>query len=245
MKRFNIVFVGMLAIASLAQAGLVGLWEFNNSTDLTSATIGTNLGLTGSHTAVAGIGAGDGAAQIGEGSFYTVTSGIGANGGGNYTNEWTLVYDIKCPLTAGYSSLLQTNTTNSNDGDLFTKSNGQIGVSATGNAPAGTVSADMWYRLVVRVDNDNLYELWKDGACVLNGTPQGVDGRFSLENVFLLFADEDGEEEPVDVSMVALYDEMLSGEAIQALAGAGSPIPEPATMVLLGLGGMLLARRQK
>ncbi|MEN6306457.1 MAG: PEP-CTERM sorting domain-containing protein [Anaerohalosphaeraceae bacterium] len=245
MKRLSIVLIGMLAVSSLAQAGLVGLWEFDNSADLTSATIGTNLGLTGSHTAVAGVSAGDGAAQIGKGSYYTATSGIGANGGGNYTNEWTLVYDIKCPLTAGYSSLLQTNITNSNDGDLFTKSNGQIGVSATGNAPAGTVSADTWYRLVVRVDNGNLYELWKDGVCVLNGTPQGVDGRFSLENVFLLFADEDGEEEPVDVSMVAFYDETLSGEAIQALGGAGSPIPEPATMVLFGLGGMVFVRRRK
>ena len=245
MKRFNVIFIGMLAIASLAQAGLVGLWEFNNPQNLTSATIGANLGLTGSHTAVAGIGAVDGAAQIGKGSYYTVTSGIGANGGGTYTNEWTLVYDIKSPLTASYSSLLQTNTANSNDGDLFTKSNGQIGVSATGNAPAGTVSADTWYRLVVRVDNGNLYELWKDGMCVLNGNPQSIDGRFSLENVFLLFADEDGEEELVDVSMVALYDETLSGEAIQVLGGAGNPIPEPATMVLMGLGGIVFVRRRK
>ena len=245
MKRFNVVFVGILAIVSLAQAGLVGLWEFTNAADLTAATIGNDLGLTGSHMAVAGVGAGDGAARIGSNSYYTVTHEIGANGGGNYTNAWTLVYDIKCPLTSGYSSLLQTNTANSNDGELFTKSNGEIGVSATKYAPAGTVSANSWYRLVVRVDNDSLYELWIDGVRVLDGTAQAIDGRFSLEDVFLLFADEDGEEEAVDVSMAALYDETLSVEAIQALAGAGSPIPEPATMVLLGLGGMFFVRRRK
>ena len=223
MKKVSVLFV-LLAVATLAQAGLVGLWEFTNATDLTAATIGNDLGLTGSHTAVAGVGAGDGAARIGSNSYYTVTHGIGANGGGNYTNEWTLVYDIKSPLTSGYSSLLQTNTANSNDGELFTKSNGEIGVSATKYAPAGTVSANSWYRLVVRVDNGSLYELWIDGVRVLNGTPQDVDGRFSLEDVFLLFADEDGEEEAVDVSRVALYDETLSDAAIQALGGVNTPI---------------------
>lgn len=249
MKRVSVVLIGMLAVASLAQADLVGFWEFNDSADLTAATIGTELGLTGSHTAVAGVNAGDGAAQIGKGSNYTVTSGIGANGGGNYTNQWTLVYDLKCPLTSGYSSLLQTNTTNSNDGDLFTRNDGRIGLGAPGYSATGAVPKDTWFRLAVRVDTGNLFQLWIDGVKVLEGNMSDnkmkVDAMFGLESTFLLFADEDGEEEAVDVSMIALYNETLSEEAIQALAGAGSPIPEPATMVLLGLGGMAFVRRRK
>ncbi len=249
MKRFNVVFIGMLAIASLAQAGLVGLWEFNNPENLTAATVGTDLGLTGSQTAVTGVSAGDGAAQIGGGSYYTVTNTVGANGGGSYTNEWTLVYDLKCPLTSGYSSLLQTNTTNSNDGDLFTRNDGRIGLGTTGYAPAGSVSANTWFRLAVRCDTGNLYQLWINGTKVLEGNMSDakmkVDALFGLEGTFLLFADNDGEEEAVDVSMVAFYDETLSVEAIQALGAAGSPIPEPATMVLLGLGGLFFSRRRK
>lgn len=223
MKRF-VVLVGMLAIASLAQAGLVGLWEFTNASDLTAASIGTDLVLSGSHTAVAGINAGDGAARNGVGSYYKVTNGIGANGGGGYTNEYTLVYDIKCPLAASYSSLFQTNKTNSNDGELFTRPDGRIGVQGTGYALAGSIVANTWSRLVVRVANGSLYELWINGVPVLSGTPQAVDGRFSLEDIFLLFADEDGEEEDVDVTRVALYDEALSAAAIQSLGGVTTPI---------------------
>ncbi|MEN6306456.1 MAG: LamG domain-containing protein [Anaerohalosphaeraceae bacterium] len=224
MKKLCVVFVGMLAIVSLTQAGLVGLWEFTNASDLTAATIGNDMVLSGSHTAVTGISAGDGAARIGSNSYYKVAHEIGANGGGIYTNKWTLVYDIKCPLTSGYSSLLQTNKTNTNDGELFTKSNGEIGLAATQYAPAGTVAANTWFRLVVRVDNGSLYELWINGVRVLSGTPQSVDGRHSLEDIFLLFADEDGEEENVDVTRVALYDETLSEAAIQALGGVTTPI---------------------
>lgn len=224
MKKFSVVFVGMLAFVSLAQAGLVGLWEFDDPTDLTAATIGNDLELTGSHAAVAGTDASDGAARIGSKSYYKVTNEIGTNGGGIYTNEWTLVYDIKCPLTSSYSSLLQTSPTNANDGELFTRPDGQIGVQATQYAPAGSVAANTWFRLVVRVKNGTLYELWINGARVLNGASQAIDGRFSLEGTFLLFADEDGEEENVDVTRVALYNETLSEAAIAALGNVTKPI---------------------
>ncbi|MEN6306458.1 MAG: metallophosphoesterase [Anaerohalosphaeraceae bacterium] len=218
----TIILLFILSGATQA-ATLAGQWDFNNPANLTAATIGNNLVLSGSHTAVAGVSAGDGAARIGSNSYYKVTNGIGANGGGNLTNEWTLVYDIKCTLTAAYSSFLQTNKTNTNDGELFTKSTGEIGVAATQYAPAGTVAANTWYRLVVRVDNGSFYELWIDGVRVLNGTAQAIDGRFSLENVFLLFADEDGEEEAVDVSRIVFYNGALSESEIQSLGGVLPP----------------------
>ena len=219
---FTVIILFILSGATQA-ATLAGQWDFNNPANLTAATIGSNLTLVGSHTAVAGVSTGDGAARIGSNSYYKVTNGIGANGGGNYTNEWTLVYDIKCPMTNSYSSLLQTSKTNANDGDLFTTSSGAIGVAETGYSPALTVNANTWFRLVVRVDNGSFYQLWIDGVRVLNGTVRPIDGRFSLENFFLLFADEDGEEEPVDVSMVVLYEGTLSESEIQALGGVVPP----------------------
>lgn len=223
MKKCGVLLL-LLAVATVAQADLVGLWEFNNSADLTAATIGPDLALTGSHTAVPGVGASDGAAQIGSGGHYTLTHGLAGNGGGTFVNEWTLVYDIKCPRTSKYSSLLQTNPANSNDGELFVKLNGAIGVGDTGYSPEGTVPANTWFRLVVRVACGSMYELWINGTRVLNGQTFPVDGRYSLESQVLLFADNDGEVATLDVSLLALYNATISEQEIQDLGPAGSPL---------------------
>lgn len=228
MKKRIVLFL-LLAVATVAQADLAGLWEFNNSADLTAATNGPDLALTGSHAAVAGVGATDGAAQLGVGSHYTVTHGIAGNGGGAFVNEWTLVYDIKCPLTKKYSALLQTTIANDDDGDLFVKkstdySKASVGVGDTGYA-LDAISANTWYRLVVRVDNANFYELWLNGVRIIRSeTIWAIDGRFALKSQFYLFADNDGEEDTIDVSLIALYDTALSEQEIQNLGPVGHPL---------------------
>ncbi len=226
----------------------VALWQFDNADQLGQATLGEDLVLTGTADAVAGIADGDGAARIGVGSYFTAANTVGPNGGdgsAEYTNQWTLLYDIKFPLSESYSSLFQTQPANSNDGDLFTRSSGALGVGATGYAAAGTLQADTWYRLIVRADNGNLFQLWLDGQKVLEGTSQGVDGRFGLEDTFLLFADNDGEEEPVDVSLIAFWGETLTENQISELGTAGVPVPEPASLSLLILGAASCLRRGK
>ena len=46
------------------------------------------------------------------------------------------------------------------------------------------------------------------------------------------------------MSDVAIWNEALTLDRIQALA-AGGPVPEPATMALLGIGGLLVLRRRR
>lgn len=228
MKKLS-VLLGFLAVIALAQADLVGEWDFNDPADLAAATVGPDLALTGSQTAVAGVNATDGAVRIGEGSHYTVTPGIAGNGGGSFVNEWTLVYDIKCPLTKKYSALLQTTIANNDDGDLFVKkstdySKASVGVGDTGYA-LDAIAADTWYRLVVRVDNGNFYELWLNGGRIIRSEATWpVDGRYALQSQFYLFADNDGEEDTIDVSLVALYDTALSEADIEGLGSAGTPL---------------------
>jgi len=221
MKRGVLLLI--LAVAAVAQADLVGLWEFNNAADLTGATVGPDLDLIGSHAAAAGVDAGDGAARIGPGGYYSLIHGLAGNGGGANLNEWTLVYDIKCPRTSKYSSLLQTSPANDNDGELFVKLNGAVGVGDTGYSPEETVQANTWFRLVVRVACGSMYELWMDGERVLNGQSYPVDGRYSLAPQVLLFADNDGEVAMLDVSLMALYNATLSEQEIQDLGPVGSP----------------------
>ncbi|GAA5496281.1 hypothetical protein Rhal01_02464 [Rubritalea halochordaticola] len=195
-----------------AYAGLVGWWKFDDAQDLTKASLGQDLGLVGSHQTATGYGPGDGAARIGVGSHYQMTHGIGANGGGSYTNEYTLVLDISYPAssTNTWMSLFQTASSNANDGDCFIRnSNGTIGLSATGYS-SWSLASDTWVRLVVSVDNGSSYKIYADGTQILNGSTQTVDGRFSLESVLLLFADNNGEDNPIDVTSVRIYDRALN-----------------------------------
>ncbi|WP_159435086.1 cadherin domain-containing protein [Rubritalea squalenifaciens] len=201
--------------------GLVGWWEFDNAADLTEAKVGQDLVLNGSDSAVSGKGSADVAARIGAGSNYRVNHGIDANGGGTQVNEYTLLLDVSYPSSSAgtWISLFQTNSGNGDDGDCFVRnSNGTIGVSATGYS-AYALSANSWARLVVTVDNGSFYRIYADGQQILNGSVQAVDGRFSFGDALLLFADNNGEDNTIDVTSARLYDRALTAAEVSALGG--------------------------
>lgn len=210
-------------------AELQGLWEFNDPNNLISTdTDGLPLTLNsgGVHAEVAGFDAGDRAVKIGVGSYYICQHGIAPNGGGNYVNEFTLLFDVKYPTSSSgrWMCFYQTNADNGNDGDFFVQSGtGKLGVAATGYT-AGTTKAETWYRIIVSVDNGSFYRIYVDGELWLQGTVQPVDGRFSLDPKVLLFADEDGEDAEMHVSTVAIWDKPLSDNEIFGLGKVGNPI---------------------
>lgn len=203
---------------------LIGLWEFDDSQDLTKATIGQNLVLTGFQDPTSGRITGDGAVRIGLGSHHAIQHGMTSNGGGNNVNEYTLVLDIKYPSNSQgkWISLFQTDASNGSDGDCFIRnSNASIGVSATGYS-SWALSPETWVRLAVSVDNGNFYRLYANGSLILEGTPQSIDGRLSLGSTLLLFADNNGEDNPIDVSTIRLYNTALSTTEVTALGNAFS-----------------------
>ncbi|MBN1854156.1 MAG: metallophosphoesterase [Pirellulales bacterium] len=203
----------------------VGEWNFDDPEDLVHATIGTDLALHGTDTAVAGFQPSDGAAEIGVGSYYTMHHGIDPNGGGNYVNEFTLAFDFMAPSINQWITFYQTNTTNSNDGDAFVRPvTGAIGVAATGYSSQG-IAPNTWYRLVISVDNGSRYDIYLDGEKILDGTPQSIDGRFSLDPTLLVFADENGEDNTIQVSHLAIYNWALS-DVQAAFLGSLSDAPE-------------------
>jgi hypothetical protein len=252
----------LVAVAALAlvptvpaQAELVGLWEFENGGGLTSATIGADLALTGSEAAVAGSGNGAdaGASQLAVGDYYTVTHGIGANGGGSCcTNEFTILWDVMYPAASAgsWKTLWQTAQPNNNDGDLFIRPSGPQGAIGTGDTgySANTTSADTWYRIVASVDSGSHFRVYVNGNEWLDGVAQPVDGRFSLDPTFHVFADNDGDDALMSVSNLAIWDSALDANAVGALGGAGRaiPVPEPAAllMALLAMAGAFGFRRR-
>ncbi len=236
MKRLSFWFL-IATLTVQVRAGVPapkGAWEFN-APDPASATIGAPLEIVGSAQGIAGVGAEDGAMTIGEGSYYVCTHGIAPNGDGAKVNEWTLLIDFSYPAGSlsdppnGYNDLFQTDPTNTDDSDWTTTSSGAIGIGAVGYSDAFgyTTQADIWYRMVVVVDNGVRHDLYIDGVEIFKGNQQGIDGRFSLADTLLLFAagnNQDGDDAPINVSTVAIWDIPLSSNEILTLGSAGESV---------------------
>ncbi|MBN2377309.1 MAG: PEP-CTERM sorting domain-containing protein [Sedimentisphaerales bacterium] len=272
----KLIFLGLvLGMATLAQAqtyvGMTGLWEFNDSSDLTKATVGNDLvslangGGAGSETATSGIVAGDGAVLSPLGSYFQCDHGISANGGGSWVNEFTLLFDVKYPeaSTGSWRAFYNTNWSNSNDSEYFIHpSDESWGVGDLGytDGAYGTFfsSSETWYRVVMSVNLETdtslaYHDLYIDGVKVDDHkkTALGLDGRFSLYTKesstpwVVLCGDNDGDDAEMHYSNIAIWNRPLDATEAAALGTAGNPIPEPATMALLGLGGLALIRRKK
>ncbi len=248
--KISLFVVSMAISAGVLQAGVpapVGVWDFNGP-DPNVATVGANLELVGTCAITAGIDGGDGAIIIGEGSYFRCTHGISANGGGSNVNEWTLLIDFSYPtaslddLPEGYSDMLQCDPTFTQNAAWTIKGNasgaaGSVGIGAVGYSDAyGYVTQpETWYRMVVPIDNGVLFDLYMDGIMIFAGNPQAVDSpRFSLqvtspEDVVLLFASDDGDDAPIRVSKVALWDQPLAHQFCCALKGPGDTL-DPANL---------------
>jgi len=199
----------------------VGAWEFDDPANLLKASAGNDLVLAGQHIAIPGIGAGDGAARIGIGSYYRCQHGIAPNGGGGFVNEYTLLFDFRIPRLGPWYCFFQTNPANANDGDCFVRaSDGAIGVGQTGYSGA-RAQPGVWQRLLVSVDHaTGVYHIYLDGDWILDGAPQSIDGRFALDPTMLFFADDNGEDASIDVTRIAVFNRALTASEAVTL---GSP----------------------
>jgi len=196
----------------------VGLWTFDDPSNLTAAQIGNALTAVGAPKAAAGPADGNGAVTLDADSYFAIDHGIAPNGDGSNVNQWTLMMDIRVPALGGYNSLFQTDPANSDDGDCFIDAGGFIGSGATRYSDT-PISEDSWYRLVIVVDNGRRFDVYLDGKYVLWGTPGDVDDRFSLLSQLLLCADNDGERMPIDIAEVRLFDHALNYVDVEALGG--------------------------
>jgi len=199
-------------------SGLVGHWSFNNPSNLTEAEVGNALVLQGSHTAVEGPSDTSGAVRIGIGSYYHAPHGISPNGGGSMVNRYTIVMDIKLPTLGRWYAFYQTEPANTADGDWFINPSGNMGVGATGYTLCSLKDGD-WYRIAISVYNGVRHDYYIDGEKALSGNAGDVDGRFALESQVLFFADENNEDNELDVADIKIFSRDLSDAEIKELGG--------------------------
>jgi hypothetical protein len=219
----SIVVIVLLLATKQTEATIperAGWWKFDNPSNLTlaEAGYGTALTLVGTHTAANGPEAGSGSVLIGIGSYYKMQHLISPNGGGVKVNEYSLQYDFKIPENNVWHSFFQTASTNNDDGDFFINPSGNIGVSAVGYSNYSIIP-NQWYRLLISVKNGSWYKCYLDGNLILTGNIQTIDGRFSLENLLLIFADDDGEDANIYCSELSIWNNALSEDQAKELGG--------------------------
>ncbi len=215
-------------------SGFVGSWTFDDPGNLLTASVGNDLVLSGSHTAIDGPEPGDGAVTIGPGSFYRCYHDIEANGAfgeADWVNQFTIVMDVRIPQSNQWYCFYQTSYTNSNDGDWFANPSGNVGVGDTGYSEYTLIPGE-WYRLAVSVNLGVQYNYYLDGQLLHIGGAQALDGRFALypaddANQVLFFADNNGEDNQIDVARILLFDRNLSGSEMTSLDGYGHEFEGP------------------
>jgi len=230
---FIFLFVSLIysqtGVSPDAISGIKGYWKFDDTTNVSHASFGTDLGAVGYIQSVKGVSPADHAVRLGVGAYFNCIHNIPANGSGSpvQVNKYTLLYDFKINQFGMWRCFYQTDPANTsgNDGEVFISPSGNIGVSATGYS-SYALKAGEWYRLVISVSLGNHFDYYLDGQLLFSGTSQTADGRFALypstgQNNFLLFADDNGEDHVMDISQVAVYGTDLSAVQVDSLGGFG------------------------
>lgn len=194
----------------------IGEWRFDNPDNLLEAFIGNDLTLVGSHNIVSGPTTDNGAISIDRGSHYVVEHGIEPRRGDQFVNEYSILFDVRLPAVDRWRTLLQTDSANSDDGEVFIDASGRVGVAATGYS-GQPVSADTWHRIIVTVKNESEFSIYLDTEKILTGLSQGKDSRFALRPDIIIFGDNDGDDGLIEVAKFAIYDVLLIEEEVEAL----------------------------
>ena len=204
-----------------------GQWKFDDPSDLMAATVG-NLKMSplviGSSSVSpatvdeASIEVADGpkggrAILVPAASALKVERAEGAKASTSYT----FMLDMMVLNAYAYDGLFQTNSSNSNDGDLFISKH-QIGMNALGGY-FGSLRSEFWNRIVL-TNSDGAVKVYVNGEKVINRAT--TDGRWEIDPWgFYLLCDEDGEKVDTYVSEVAFWETPLTDEQVAEMGGIG------------------------
>ena len=211
---------------------IVGLWEFNDAGDITSASLGADLTLEGAgeitaQAGVPGFATDTGSVRAPDNAWLSVGPNLHANGGGNRANQFTLVMDFSpSQVNASWNRLVK------GGGGSYYQNQDRVGIwMASANqiwSPAGSLAPEEWYRLVYVVDTANdRFDTFLDGVLVATGGGGGVDGPASLDpDALTILGDASVYQEETGCSLFAVYNRPLTRAYVAAnLATVGETIP--------------------
>ncbi|MEX0611574.1 MAG: glycerophosphodiester phosphodiesterase family protein, partial [Pirellulales bacterium] len=160
----------------------------------------------------------------------TPYQGYRVNHGSGAASAYTMIWDYLSPASADgqWRALLQSSTSNANDGDFFIQNQpgGGIGIQGVYH---GSIAPNTWNRIAMTRDSAGVMNKYINGTWV--GTQSATDGRFALDPFFYILTDEDNETEPGYLSSFRYVDSVMAAEQVRLLgnvAAAGAAVPGPA-----------------
>jgi len=203
-----------------------GWWKFDDANALFKASIGTDLVPTDGTTnyAADGPSVDNGAIADVQYQALKMNHGLGGNGGGTRLNEYTLQWDVMVPNIDKWKCFIQTeNAASGGDGDLFIKpTSGLLGLSDFAWSTTAIVP-NQWYRVVETVKCGSFARVYVDGQLWIERTPApAVNSRYSLTDQPFIFGDDDGEDDLIFCSELAIWNVAFTAEQALALGDANT-----------------------
>jgi hypothetical protein len=219
---------------------LSGRWLFEDTVNYGKATVGkdmvaykmTNDDSKGMPSTiglkrVAGAKPGKNAVRVPRYSYFKCRHGILHNGTGKNINEYTILMDVRIPVKKNNHCFIQTDMDNADDIDVFLSFDmrrfGESQFYCDFDPP---IQQNEWYRLVISAHLGQSLKYYLNGELVFANynTKLGMqDSRLSwTKEGLLLFADNNGEDDDIDVSEVAIFNRSLTDEEVFSLACAGN-----------------------
>ena len=125
-----------------------------------------------------------------------------------------------------WRALMQTDTSNTNDSDLFVENENSGGIGIGGYF--GTIQTDTWHRIAIVVyaaPNNGIMELYIDGIQV--GELSGIDERWALNTTALLLTDNNNETQPGYLSGILFSGRALTAAEIETLGSTETLLDWP------------------
>ncbi|MDR2764212.1 MAG: Ig-like domain-containing protein [Tannerella sp.] len=195
---------------------MTGYWTFEDDGNLGKATTGANLELSGAgFSSIEGPKADNKAVRVEKGSYFKCAHGSGS------TTAYTIMMDFKLPA-ATRACFVQTKLENNDDVDFFLRGNMyEIGVVGAytdlRQTSINQIEANTWYRMFIVIQLDGTSTYYINGVNV-GEAKLAAGNRMQLDKTHvLLFADEDGEDETIDVAAVAFWGRALEKRHIDSI----------------------------